>query len=116
MNCNIGDRDLRLKQIRQEIINKKRVLERNMLILKKDLGENVQLSNVLNDYKEYNRELSEKKRQQVLYFEMMNKYLDDIKRDNSLTEEAILRANNEQQYILEEMNKVKMELEELLER
>jgi hypothetical protein len=46
----------------------------------------------------------------------MNKYLDDIKRDNSLTEEAILRANNEQQYILEEMNKVKMELEELLER
>lgn len=116
MNCNIVDRDLRLKQIRQEIINKKRVLERNMLILKKDIGENAHLSNVLNDYKEYNRELSEKKRQQVLYFEMMNKYLDDIKRDNSLAEEAILRANSEQQYILEEMNKVKRELGELLER
>ena len=116
MSCSIGDRDLRLKQIREEIINKKRVLERNMLILKKDLGENTQLSNVLNDYKEYNRELSEKKKQQVLYFEMMNKYLDDIKRDNSLAEEAIMRANNEQQYILEEMNKVKEELAELLER
>ena len=37
MSCSIGDRDLRLKQIREEIINKKRVLERNMLILKKDL-------------------------------------------------------------------------------
>jgi len=50
----------------------------------------------------------------VIYFELMNDYLDKISHDTDLTSEALIRAKDDQGRILEEMKKVKKELQELL--
>jgi hypothetical protein len=60
-------------------------------------------------------ELKKKKQEQLIYFELMQDYLDKINKDSNLTAEALIRAKDDQRLILEEMKKVKNELAELAE-
>jgi hypothetical protein len=46
----------------------------------------------------------------------MNEYLENIGKDTSLTEDALIRAKEEQKKILEEMIKVKEELKTIIDK
>lgn len=109
----LAQRDLSLRDIRNKIIEKRAILKRNMGLLKKEIGTNEVLTNVLTDYEMSIEALRKKKQEQIMYFELMGDYLDKITHDSELTEEALVRANLDQRSILEEMEKVKDELREL---
>ena len=125
MSCNIdmsnvniqplAERDIQLREIRKKIYNKKMQLKRNMSMLKQEIGTNEELKQILSDYENSVEELKKKKQEQVIYFELMQDYLDKINKDSNLTAEALIRAKDDQRSILEEMKKVKNELAELAE-
>lgn len=111
----LAERDLKLREIRKEIEKKKMVLKRNMMLLKNEVGTNQELKTILSDYEESVADLQRKKQEQVIYFELMQDYLDKITNDSDLTAEALIRTKDDQRSILEEMKKVKNELKELAE-
>lgn len=111
----LAERDLKLKEIRNKIKQKKMVLKKNMNLLKKDISTNKELKQILIDYEQSVADLQKKKQEQVIYFELMQEYLDKITNDSDLTAEALIRAKDDQRSILEEMKKVKNELKELAE-
>lgn len=115
-SISLAERDVKLKEIRNKIVVKKALLKRRVNMLTKELGENAFLSEILKDYKNYNQELCNQKKQQIQYFEMMNEYLENIGKDTSLTEDALIRAKEEQKNILEEMIKVKEELKTIIDK
>ena len=125
MSCNIdmsnvnihplAERDIQLREIRKKINNKKMQLKRNMSMLKQEIGTNEELKQILSDYENSVEELKKKKQEQLIYFELMQDYLDKINNDSDLTAEALIRAKDDQRSILEEMKKVKNELAELAE-
>lgn len=125
MSCNIdmsnvntqplAERDMKLREIRKKIHNKKMQLKRNMSMLKQEIGTNEELKQILSDYESSVEELKKKKQEQLIYFELMQDYLDKINNDSDLTAEALIRAKDDQRLILEEMKKVKNELSELTE-
>ena len=125
MSCNIdmsnvntqplAERDMKLREIRKKIHNKKMQLKRNMSMLKQEIGTNEELKQILSDYESSVEELKKKKQEQLIYFELMQDYLDKINNDSDLTAEALIRAKDDQRLILEEMKKVKNELSELAE-
>ncbi len=125
MSCNIdmsnvhtqplAERDMQLREIRKKIYNKKMQLKRNMSMLKQEIGTNEELKQILSDYENSVEELKKKKQEQLIYFELMQDYLDKINNDSDLTSEALIRAKDDQRLILEEMKKVKNELSELAE-
>ena len=125
MSCNIdmsnvntqplAERDMKLREIRKKIHNKKMQLKRNMSMLKQEIGTNEELKQILSDYENSVEELKKKKQEQLIYFELMQDYLDKINNDSDLTAEALIRAKDDQRLILEEMKKVKNELSELAE-
>lgn len=109
----LAERDMKLREIRKKINNKKMQLKRNMSMLKNEIGTNEELKHILSDYEASVEELKKKKQEQVIYFELMQDYLDKINNDSNLTAEALVRAKDDQRSILEEMKKVKNELQEL---
>ena len=111
----LAQRDLNLREIRENIQQKKAYLKRIMSTLKKEIGTNQELNTILSDYEESVSVLRKKKEEQVIYFELMQDYLDKITNDSDLTAEALIRAKDDQRSILEEMKKVKDELKELVE-
>jgi len=125
MSCNLdmsnvniqplAERDIQLREIRKKINNKKMQLKRNMSMLKQEIGTNEELKQILSDYENSVEELKKKKQEQLIYFELMQDYLDKINNDSDLTAEALIRAKDDQRSILEEMKKVKNELAELAE-
>ena len=108
-------RDLKIREIRKKIHAKKMQLKSNMSMLKKEVGTNEELKHILSDYEIYIQELRKKKQEQIIYFEIMQDYLEKITNDSDLTAEALIRAKDDQRSILEEMKKVKNELKELVE-
>jgi len=125
MSCNLymsnvniqplKEKDIQLREIGKKINNKKMQLKRNMSMLKQEIGTNEELKQILSDYEESVEELKKKKQEQLIYFELMQDYLDKINNDSDLTAEALIRAKDDQRSILEEMKKVKNELAELAE-
>ena len=111
----LAQRDLNLREIRENILQKKAYLKRNMSMLKQEIGTNQELNTILSEYESSVAELKKKKEEQVMYFELMQDYLDKITNDSDLTAEALIRAKDDQRSILEEMKKVKNELKELAE-
>jgi len=111
----LAQRDLNLREIRENILQKKAYLKRIMSTLKKEIGTNQELNTILSDYEDSVSVLRTKKEEQVIYFELMQDYLDKITNDSDLTAEALIRAKDDQRSILEEMKKVKDELKELVE-
>ena len=110
----LAERDTLLRELSNKLITQRAILKRNMSLLKGEIGTNQVLANVLADYELSVDSLRKKKEDQVIYFELMNDYLDKISHDTDLTSEALIRAKDDQGRILEEMKKVKKELQELL--
>ena len=111
----LAERDMKLREIRKKIYNKKMQLRRNMSMLKNEIGTNEELKQILSDYENSVEELKKKKQEQLIYFELMQDYLEKINKDSDLTAEALIRAKEDQRSILEEMKQVKNELQDLVQ-
>ena len=114
MNMNLAQRDMRLFQIEQEIMNRKRLIIRKSKRLKKKTKVNEFLMGVKDDYVRYYNYITNEKEQQIVAMELLHKYLDDLKKTEHLADTELRHVEHDQKQILSEMGKFKKELDEIV--
>jgi len=114
MILTIGERDLCLLQIETEINNKKMLL----LKKKKDLDKKQQINHFLNgvtkDYLKYYNYILNEKQEQYKMLIMLKEYLNNLIKTENLVDEQRRTANHDYKNIIQEIGKVKSELDDLI--
>jgi hypothetical protein len=115
MNLLLAERDSYLLQIDIEIKNKKNLLFKKKKDLDKKHKLNQYLSGVKNDYYKYYDYILNDKQKQYNALVLLNKYIEDLINVEHLVDEQLRTAKHEQKYIVHEIDKVKTELDKLIE-
>lgn len=115
MSFTLAERDLQLIQIEQEIMNKKRLLVKKKKELDKKYDSNHYLSGIKDDYTKYYDYIVKEKQQQHNALLLLNEYINDLMKTEHLVDEQLRTAKHDQKDILKEIDKVKVELDELIE-
>jgi cell division septum initiation protein DivIVA len=110
----LAQRDLILSQIDKQIKAKKELLITKHKELQKKQEVNDFLDNVKNDYNRYYNYIVREKEKQLKAMNMLKEYLDDLINSEQLVNTQLKMAKLDQRQILEEMDKIKSELDELV--
>jgi ribosome biogenesis GTPase A len=115
MSLPLAERDLHLLQIEQEIRNKKKLLVKKKKDLDKKHKLNHYLSGVKEDYSKcYDYILNEKQQQRDALM-LLKEYINDLIKTEHLVDDQLRTAKHDQKDIIQEIDKVKAELDELIE-
>jgi hypothetical protein len=115
MRITLAQRDLYLLQIETEIKN------REMLLIKKkkDLDKKYKVNHYLNDVKEnyskYYEYILNEKQQQHNALLLLKEYMNNLINTEDMLDEQLRIAKHDQKYIMKEIDRVKTELDELIE-
>jgi hypothetical protein len=111
----LAERDLYLLQIETEIRNKRKLLIKK----KKDLDQKHKLNHYLNDvkqnYSKYYDYILKEKQQQYNALILLKEYMNDLLKTEDLVDDQLRIAKHDQKDIIREIDKVKTELDELIE-
>lgn len=110
----LAERDKYLQQIEQQIAAKRKLLIDKRNYLEKTLKENAFLEGVKKDYQKYRDYLVKEKQDQLRAMNVLKQYTEDLVTSTKLTEANIKETKRDQKDILREMEKIKMELEEIM--
>ena len=113
-NITLAQRDLYLKQIalaiqdkRQLIINKKKDIDKKVKV-------NKYLEGVKKDYEKYYNHALKEKQQQYDAMMLLKQYNNDMMKNEKLLDSELRIAKYEQKDIMNEINKIKNELDEMI--
>ena len=115
MKVQLAERDLQLLQIETEIKNKKRLLIKKKKDLDKKYQVNHYLSDVKQNYSKYYNHIVKEKQQQYNALVLLEEYMDDLMKTEKLVDDQLRVAKHDQKDIIREIDKVKDELDELIE-
>ena len=110
----LADRDKYLQQIEQQIAAKRKMLIDKRNYLERTLKENAFLEGVKKDYQKYRDYVVKEKQDQLRAMNVLKQYTEDLGVSTKLTEANIKETKRDQKDILREMEKIKMELEEIM--
>jgi hypothetical protein len=93
--------------------------KRNMLLkkqkqLKRIAKNNILLEQIRNDYSKYNNYIVKQKQEQIVALNLLNNYIDDLKRSSKLSKHNIQDAKMEQRKIVKELNSIKHGLDKIM--
>ena len=103
-----------LALIQEQIQAKRKLLLKKQKELKKKENQNEFLSQIRNDYAKYYDFIIEQKRQQMESMQMLQRYIDDIIISEKLTDQDLMNAKKEQEYIVNQLKTVKYNLDEIV--
>ena len=107
------EKDLYLFEIEDQIkMRRNLILEKNKALNKKKKVNHF-LEDVKNDYQKYHDYIIHEKRQQYDSMKLLQTYLEDLIKTDKMTNADFKNAKYEQKQILNEMDKIKMELDNL---
>jgi len=116
-----NDTDIDIAQNDTNIYNMKCVLEkkRQLLLHKnrevKELAkQNVFLNNVLSDYEKIKSRILEEKRKQQAAIKIISKHISQLSKNMNKEDYHISQLQDDQSYLLEELEKIKMEMNEVM--
>ena len=115
MNFQLAERDLHLIQIEQEIMSKKKLLIKKKKDLDKKQKLNQYLDGVNRDYTKYYDHIIGEKQQQHKALMLLKEYMDDLMKTENLVDDQLRTVKHDQKEIIGEIDKVKVELDELIE-
>lgn len=115
MSLPLAQRDLHLLQIEQEIKNKKRLLVKKKKDLDKKHKLNHYLTGVKDDYFKYYDYILNEKQHQYDALNLLKEYINDLIKTEHLVDDQLRTAKHDQKDIIQEIDKVKAELDELIE-
>jgi hypothetical protein len=115
MSLPLAKRDLYLLQIETEIKNKKKLLVKKKKDLDKKNKLNEYLSGVKTDYSKYYDYIVNEKQQQYTALKLLKEYMSDLVQTEHLVDQQLRHAKYDQKEIVQEIDKVKAELDELIE-
>jgi hypothetical protein len=115
MSLTLAERDLHLLQIEAEIKNKKKLLVKKKKDLDKKIKLNEYLSGVKSDYSKYYDYILNEKQQQYNALNLLKEYISDLIKTEHMVDEQLRTAKYDQKEIVQEIDRVKDELDELIE-
>lgn len=115
MSLPLAERDLQLIQIEREIKNKKQLLVKKKKELDKKHKLNEYLVDVKQDYTKYYDYIVGEKQQQYNALILLKEYMSDLMKTENLVDQQIRSVKHDQKDIIGEIDKVKAELDELIE-
>ena len=115
MKIHFAERDLQLLQIETEIKNKKRLLIKKKRDLDKKSKVNHYLSDVKKNYSKYYNHIVKEKKHQYNALLLLQEYMNDLIKTEKLVDDQLRVAKHDQKDIIREIDKVKDELDELIE-
>ena len=115
MSLPLAERDLHLLQIEAEIRNKKNLLVKKKKELDKKFKVNHYLTGVKKDYSKYYDYILNEKQQQFNALNLLKEYMNDLIKTENLVDEQLRTAKHDQKDIIGEIDRVKAELDELVE-
>jgi hypothetical protein len=110
----LAQRDLKLIQIYEEIKNKKDLILKKKKDLSKKKNVNAYLEIVNNDYENYYNYILEQKKKELEAMNILNEYIDDLVNTDKLVDTQLKTAKRDQREILNEISKIKGELDKLI--
>lgn len=115
MSLPLAERDLHLLQIEAEIRNKKNLLVKKKKELDKKFKVNHYLTGVKKDYSKYYDYILNEKQQQFNALNLLKEYMNDLIKTEHLVDDQLRTAKHDQKDIIGEIDRVKAELDELVE-
>lgn len=115
MSLPLAERDLHLLQIEEEIRKKKKLLVKKKKDLDKKNKLNHYLDGVKNDYTKYYEFILNEKQQQHNALILLKEYIGDLIQTEHLVDDQLRTAKHDQKDIIKEIDKVKAELDDLIE-
>ena len=112
----LADRDRYLMNIEKQIEERKLLLLDKRRHLKKVLNQNRFLTEVMGDYDKYYHVIIGQKQEQMRALQMLDRYIQGLMEKENLTAENLKDAKKEQKKILEEVNRIKKDLDALLQK
>jgi hypothetical protein len=114
MQMSLADRDIYLIHIEHEIeIKRKKLLEKQ-----KKICENTKMNRFLEmvkqDYLNYHSIIMKQKQEQLQALELLQKYIQDLNLSGNLSKQNLKDSEEEQKRILQEMKKIKKDLDYLI--
>ena len=109
----LAQRDIYLLQIEEEIKNRKGLLIKKKKQLDKKEKVNIFLQEVKNDYTNYYNYIVKEKQNQYQSLLLLKEYMDDLMSTNNLMDTELRTAKHDQKDILREIDKIKVELNEI---
>jgi len=113
-NFSLNERDGYITQIENQIQSKRNLLLENKKILEKTSKQNQFLQGINNDYKKYHTYIVKQKEDQIKSMGLLQQYIDDIIVSGQHTNKDIKKSKEEQQTILNEMSKIKKNLDDII--
>ncbi len=110
----LAKQDQKIHELQCEVNHRKQLLAKKLNTLSETVNINKFLSDVVDDYKEYNRYIIKDKENQQKAMKNILDHLDAISKEEDLTTESISHVKLQQKEILEELTKVKDSLQEIL--
>tara|TARA_E500000178_G_C16819672_1_gene660898 strand:- start:470 stop:838 length:369 start_codon:yes stop_codon:yes gene_type:complete len=110
----IAIHDKILDDLQNELKNKKDMLKNKYETLNTVKDSNEFLSDVLEDYDKYYNYILEQKQQQEVTMKNIIYHIDKIIKEENLSNESLLEAKKEQTNILNEIDKVKNEIDDII--
>jgi hypothetical protein len=110
----LATRDLKLIQIYEEIKNKKKLILKKKKDLAKKKNVNAYLEIVNNDYENYYNYILDQKKKELEAMNILNEYIDDLVNTDKLVDTQLKAAKRDQREILNEISKIKEELDQLI--
>jgi len=111
----LGVRDKFIQQIEEQIRTKKQLLLEKRRYLDKTKEDNEYLAGVRNDYEKYRNYIVNEKQQQLRAMNILEEYTERMKHKAQLTEQQIQETRDDQRLILNEIDRIKGDLNYLVD-
>ena len=108
------EKDTYLRNIEQQIANKKNMLLKKRRELDEAKKDNEHLEGVRKDYEKYRQYIAKTKQQELNAMMMLKSYIDDLVVNGHLTNTDLDNAKLEHARILKETDKIKKDLDEMI--
>ena len=107
-------RDKKIQDLQCELNHRKTLLTKKAVNLKETVKTNKLLKDVVEDYKQYNKDIKSEKHKQQEAMQNILEHLNSMLKEENLTKESLEHAKIQQHEILKEMEKVKKSLDEIV--
>ena len=109
----VADRDLKLMQIDEEIKHKRHLIMKKKKELEKKKTVNMYLEGVNNDYDRFHKYTVDQKQKEYKAMHMLKEYIADLVKTEKLLDTQLRTAKHDQKDIMNEIDKIKGEIDEL---
>jgi hypothetical protein len=116
VNMNIAEHDLKLLELEDIIRSKKELLLKKKIEIEKKEKVNKFLGTIKNDYTKYHNYIMKEKEEQYKAMDILNQYVSYLSTDEEITGKYLDNVKRDQKEILNEMNKLKHELDKIIKQ